>query len=174
MSSQTRMAAVQDLLGQPRLALYGLSHAPQHFSHAVLGELRARGHEVVAINPAHAGEEVDGLRLWGSLAQAGQAVDWALVMTPADHAAAAVRDALDCGLRRIWLYRGAGRGAVSDEALALCAQAGATVVPGECPLMFLRDTQWFHRLHGWLQKVGGNAPRGEAPDGCGAPTPPGP
>lgn len=163
MSSQTRMADVQELLGHPRLAMYGLSHTPGHFSRAVLGELRARGHEVVAINPSHAGEEVEGLRLWGSLAQAGQPVDWALVMTSADHAADAVRDALDLGVRRIWLYRGAGQGAVSDEALALCAQAGATVVPGECPLMFLRDAQWFHRLHGWFQRVGGDAPRADPP-----------
>lgn len=153
MATPTSMEAVQDFLGQHRLALYGLSVQPQHFSHTVLAELRARDYDVVPVNPAHAGEVIDDLAVVGTLDGVQPAVDGAMVMTSASHSAAAVADALHSGVRRIWLYRATGDGAVSDEALALCTEARASVVPGECPLMFLRDAAWFHRLHGSWKRL---------------------
>jgi hypothetical protein len=33
------------------------------------------------------------------------------------------------------------------------------VVAGECPFMFLPETPWFHRLHGFCRKVVGRYPK---------------
>lgn len=158
MSRNSSLAVIQEFLAQHRIALYGLAHDPAHFSHAVCQALLDAGHEPVPVNPGAAGQTLHGLPVHGSLAGLAPPVDAALVMTSAGHAAEAVRDALAAGVRRIWLYRAAGAGAVSDEALALCAEAGVQVVPGECPLMFLPDTSWPHRLHGWAQRIMGAAP----------------
>jgi len=33
------------------------------------------------------------------------------------------------------------------------------VVAGECPFMFLPETSWFHRFHGFCRKVSGKYPK---------------
>jgi len=44
-----------------------------------------------------------------------------MLLTPATQSLAATRDALQCGVKAIWFYRAAGRGAVSPEAVQLAA-----------------------------------------------------
>ncbi len=58
----------------------------------------------------------------------------------------------------VWLHRGEGIGAVSDEALAVCAENDLTVVAGYCPFMFLSNTSFFHKIHGFVMKIGGKYP----------------
>lgn len=66
------------------------------------------------------------------------ALDGGVVMVPKDGAADVVRDAINRGVGRVWLFKGAGgASAVSDEAVALCDEHGVAVVAGACPLMFL-------------------------------------
>jgi len=33
-----------------------------------------------------------------------------------------------------------------------------SLVAGECPFMFLPETPWFHRLHGFCRKLVGSYP----------------
>ena len=158
MPSDTRLAAVEEILSHHRMALVGMSKDPKHFSRALFKEMTKLGYQLVPVNPKASGEELEGCTVYGSVAEIPQPVEAALILTGADHSADAVREALDAGVRRIWLYRATGKGAVSDEALAMCAEARATVVPGECPLMFMHGAHWLHRLHGWGKKVAGNYP----------------
>lgn len=68
-----------------------------------------------------------------------------------------MRECAEAGVRRVWLHRGAGRGAVSDEAVAFCRAQGIAVVAGECPYMFLPKAGLLHRLHGLLRRLGKRA-----------------
>lgn len=156
MTAISTMATIQDFLAQRRLALVGLSTHPDHFSHAVFKELVAHGYDVVPVHPT--ASELEGRPVVHHLAELSEPVDAALIMTPAEHSAEAVQDALAAGVKRIWLHRGAGQGAVSEEALNLCENAQVALVPGECPLMFLREGSWVHRLHAWGRKVTGTWP----------------
>jgi hypothetical protein len=58
-----------------------------------------------------------------------------------------IKDCAAGGIRRVWMYRR------SPAAVAFCESHGMTVIAGECPLMFLPDTGWVHRLHGWFRGV---------------------
>ena len=152
---------VEDFLKQRRIALAGLSSREDHFSRYVDAELRARGYEVVVLR--RDGEAVDERPAFASLVGLEPPVDGVLVMTPADASAGVVKDALAAGVRRIWLHRGGGPGSVSEEAVALAEAAGGRLVAGECPMMFLEDAAWFHRLHAFGKKVTGTYPdAGEA------------
>jgi predicted CoA-binding protein len=76
-------------------------------------------------------------------------------MVAADRSAEVVRDAIARGIPRVWLYRGFGPGAVSDEAVELCRTNGVEVVDGACPLMFEGGNGkvgGIHRLHHFLAK----------------------
>lgn len=163
--ARTPMPAVKEFLAQRRLALVGLSRHEADFSRGLFRELRRRGHDMVPVNPAL--QEAEGLRCYARVQDIQPPVDGALLMTPPAQTEAAVRDCLEAGVRRVWLHRGAGQGAVSQAALDLCAKEGLLVVAGECPYMFLPDAGWVHRLHAALRRLGGTSPT--APKGPARP-----
>jgi len=147
------MTVIEDFLAQRRLAFVGASHDPGDFSVAVYRELKQRGYELVPVNPA--ATEVDGDRCHPSVADLPDPVDGAIVMVPADASAEVVQACIDAGIPRVWLHKGAGRGAVSDEAVALCREHGIEVVDGACPMMFGEHPAWFHRVHRFGRRITG-------------------
>ena len=64
----------------------------------------------------------------------------------------------DAGVHGVWMHRGGGQGAVSDEALALCRERGLEVVDGECPFMFLSRSGVVHGVHRFFRRLGGRLP----------------
>lgn len=137
-------ASIDRFLQGERLAVVGVSRNSKEFANAVFRELRDRGYEVVPVNPN--ADEVEGVRCYRTVAELPD-VDGAIVMVPAAGAADVVRQCAARGIERVWLHRGAGQGSVSEEAVDAARTAGIDVVDGACPLMFLPDTGWFHRLH---------------------------
>ncbi len=153
----TTMACIQEFLGQRRLALVGVSHAPNDFSRALFREFQRRGYDVVPVNPA--AREIEGQTCYATVADVQPPVAAVLVMTPPAATEAVVRDCAAAGVQRVWMFRGGGKGAVSREAVGFCESKGIAVVAGECPFMFLPATGWIHRVHGWLRRLGRSYPR---------------
>jgi predicted CoA-binding protein len=152
----TTQAVIKDFLAQKRVAIVGVSRDPQHFTRAVYSEFVKRGYEVVPINPAV--NEIDGAPCFHRVQDVPGQVDGALIMTPATQTDQIVHDCADVGIKRVWLHRGEGIGAVTASAVEFCRQNGMSVVDGQCPFMFLPQTMWFHRLHGFVKKVSGSYP----------------
>ena len=153
-------AVPQRFLELRRIALVGASEDERSFAPTVQEALVAHGIEVVPVNPGW--ETVGGVPCYASLALVPGRVDGVMVMTPADRAADVVRDCAALGITKVWLFRGVGRGAVSDDAVALCHEHGIEVVEGACPLMFLEPVAWFHRVHRAVLHVRGSLGREHA------------
>jgi acyl-CoA synthetase (NDP forming) len=130
-----------------RLAVIGVSADRTKFGNTVFRALR--DHTVGTVVPVHrGGGEVEGEPAYGSVADVPGGVDGAIVMVSGPAADDAVTDCLRAGVSRIWLFQGLGApGAMSEELAARCAAAGATVVAGACPLMFLEPVRGAHRFH---------------------------
>lgn len=137
-------ASIDRFLQSERVAVVGVSRNPKEFANAVYREFRDRGYEVFPVNPNT--DEVEGVRCYRTIAELPD-VDGVLIMVPAAGAAQVVEQCAARGIERVWLHRGAGQGSVTDEAVDAARAAGIDVVDGACPLMFLPDTGWFHRLH---------------------------
>ena len=137
-------ASIDRFLQCERLAFVGVSRNPKEFANAVYREFRDRGYQMFPVNPNT--DEVDGVRCYRTIAELPD-VEGAVVMVPAAGAKEVVEQCAARGIKRVWLHRGAGRGSVSDEAVEAAHAAGIDVVDGACPLMFLTDTGWVHRLH---------------------------
>ncbi len=150
-------AQIDEFLAQPRVAFVGISRNAKDFTHVLRREFEARGCEVVPVNPGAA--EINGRPCWARLQDVRPPVNTVLVLTPAALSEGVARDCAEAGVTRVWLYRGGGMGAVSPGAVAFCREHGISVVAGECPLMFLAHTQWFHRVHGFIRKISGAYPR---------------
>lgn len=152
----TTLNDVRDFLAQRRIALVGLSRNPKDFSHVVFREMFQRGYDMVPVNPG--ATELENRRCFAHLQEITPRVDGALIMTTPQDTDRVVRDCAEAGVRRVWMHRGGGQGAVSKEAAEFCLQNGIRLVEGYCPLMFLAGTPFFHRVHGFFMKVAGGYP----------------
>jgi predicted CoA-binding protein len=152
----TTMQNIQDFLGLKRVAVVGVSRNPNDFTRSLFRDLRQRGYDVVPVNPALT--EVEGMACLAKVSDATPPVEGALLMTSPKATDAVVHDCEAAGVRHVWMYRAAGAGAVSADAVEYCRSSGIDVVEGECPYMFLQGASWPHRLHGYCRKVFGHYP----------------
>lgn len=152
----TTIEDVEDFLDQKRIAFVGVSRDPKDFSRRLFGDLQQQGYSVIPVNPQMA--DVEGSRCFARVQDVTPPVDAALIMTPAAKSEQVVRDCAEAGIARVWLHRGTGAGSVSSEAVGLCQEFGIRVVAGYCPYMFLPQTPFFHRFHGFLMKLTGAYP----------------
>ena len=147
-------AQAQAFLAGGRIAVVGASDDPKNFGRTIVSALHEHGIEVVAVHP-HA-TTVAGVPCYPGLAAVPGLLDGVIVMVPKDAAAGVIRACADRGVRKVWLFKGAGSGAVSDEALQLCLDHGLSVVAGACPLMFLEPVKGVHKLHRTLRRLHGS------------------
>jgi uncharacterized protein len=145
--------AIDSFLSCRRIAVVGVSRDPKDFSRAVFRAFVERGYDAVPVNP-HGGE-AEGRPCARGLAEVAPPVEGAFLITPPAATLQAARDCADASVPRVWMHRGAGRGAVSPEAVAFCRERGIEVVDGECPFMFLPGTGWFHGVHRFFRRLGG-------------------
>lgn len=138
-------ARIEEFLAHRRIAFVGASRDTKAFANSVYRHLRDGGRELVPVHPG--APTIEGDRAYARLADVPGALDGVVIMLPADAALDVVRQAIDAGVPRVWLHRGAGQGAVSAEAVALCHRAGVAVVDGACPLMFATPVGFVHRCH---------------------------
>lgn len=148
---------INDFLSQKRIAVVGLSRDPADFSVVVAKELMKRGYDVIPVNPQTA--ELLGRRCFANVKEIQPPVDAALLMTTPDVTDNVVVDCAEAGIRRVWMHHAGVKGAVSAKAIEFCRDHGIAVVPGQCPLMFLSQTQGIHRFHGWVRKIAGRYPQ---------------
>jgi uncharacterized protein len=148
--------AIDSFLSCRRVAVVGVSRDPKDFSRAVFRAFVERGYDAVAVNAA--GGEVEGRRAATRVGEVQPPPEAALLMTPPAATDRVVRECAEAGVKRVWMHRGAGTGAVSREAVAFCRDRGIEVVDGECPFMFLPDTAWFHGVHRFFKRLGRRLP----------------
>jgi predicted CoA-binding protein len=148
--------AIDSFLSCRRIAVVGVSRDPKDFSRTVFRAFVERGYDAVPVNAS--GGELDGRPAARWVGEVQPPPEAALLLTPPAATGQVVRECADAGVKRVWMHRGAGQGAVSPEAVALCRERGIEVVDGECPFMFLPDTGWFHGVHRFFKRLGGRLP----------------
>jgi predicted CoA-binding protein len=150
------LETITDFLSQKRIAMVGISREPNSFSVTLFEELCRRGYDMVPVNPNT--PNVKGRHCFARLQDINPPVDAALLMTSPEMTDKVVSDCVEAGIHRVWMYRAAGKGAVSPQAIKFCQDRGIQVVPGQCPFMFLPGADAIHRIHGFFRKVTGRYP----------------
>jgi len=147
---------IDDFLNQKRLAMAGVSRHWKDFSRLVYREFQRRGYDMVPVHPE--AEEIEGSQCFRTMQEIDPPVDGVLLMTKPSVTEAVVRDCAAAGVRRVWMYRGAGPGAVSPAAVGFCEESGIEVIPGYCPYMFFEKPGFVHSAHVFLMKLTGKYP----------------
>lgn len=121
---------IRELLGQKRrIAIVGASPNPARASNGVLAFLIGQGHDVIAVNPGHAGKTIHGAPVVATLADVEPPAELVDIFRNSEDAGAAVDEAIVHGAKAVWMQLG-----VINEAAAKRADtAGLTVVMDRCP-----------------------------------------
>ncbi|MHC4550463.1 MAG: CoA-binding protein [Planctomycetota bacterium] len=153
----TLQEVVDDFLAQKRIAVAGVSRRKHEAANAVYRKLRGAGYEVFPVNPNAA--EVEGDRCYPDLASIPGGVDAVVAATAPAVTERIVRDCAALGIARVWMHRSFGRGSVSPAAVDLGREQGVTVIPGGCPMMFVKPVDLAHRCLCWVLRVTGGLPK---------------
>lgn len=149
----THQQRVQDFLAQKRIAVCGLSRTKDSGAGAVYLKLRDHGYQVFAVHPS--AEALHGDRCYPNLGAIPGGVDAVFIMNSPDVTRQIVDEALKLGIRRVWMHNNTFMGSsVSDEAVAECQKAGASVIAVGCPMMFLTP-DFFHNGMRWVIRATG-------------------
>ncbi len=151
------MSAIQDFLAQKRFAIVGISHEARDISRSLFKEFRTRGYDPVPVNPNL--KDVDGQPCYAHLSDIQPPVSAALLMTAPSATDEVVEECDKAGVSNVWMYSAGKNGAVTEHAVNFCHTRGITVIPGECPYMFLPKAGCIHGLHGFIRKIRGAYPR---------------
>ena len=123
---------IRDVLKTTKnIAMVGASPNPARPSYGVMRFLLGKGYHVIPINPGHAGKEIQGQKVYASLADVDETVDMVDVFRAADQLPAVIDQILAMKNRPkvIW-----GQLSVRDDAAAAKAEAeGLTVIMDRCP-----------------------------------------
>ena len=128
------------------IAMVGVSMNPVRPSYYVARYLDLKGFDIFPVNPLHAGEEIFGRRIAGSLADIERPIDMVDIFRRSDAVPGIVDEALAHlkGLKTIWMQIGVQ----NAEAAAKAEAKGLTVIQNRCPKIE------YQRLFGELRMGG--------------------
>jgi len=141
--------AIQDFIESKRLALIGVSRDEKKFGRMAYKELKARGYQVYAVNPAV--DQIDGEPCYPDLMPLREKIDGVLVAVSSGQVLQVLRQAAEIGVKNVWLQQQTE----SPEAISLGQQLGLNLVSGKCILMYAPPIRSYHAWHrGFMRVIG--------------------
>ncbi len=129
------------------IAMIGASPNWNRPSYFAMKYLQSKGYRVIPVNPAAAGQEILGEKVFADLAEIGTPVDMVDIFRNAEAAGPIVDAAIAHGAKIVWMQLGVR----NDAAAARAEAAGLKVVMNRCPKIE------FGRLSGALSWGGINS-----------------
>ena len=127
-------------------AFVGASPTASRPSYFAMKYLMAKGYRIIPVNPAHAGKELLGQKIYASLADIEEPVEVVDIFRTPDAAPEITREAIAIGAKVVWMQLGVR----NDEAARMAEDAGLKVVMNRCPKIE------YGRLSGEIGWVGVN------------------
>ena len=153
MVTQSTRAAVENFIGQPKLAVVGVSRDTKKFGNLAYKALKQKGYQVYPINRNV--ETVEGERCYADLGTLPEKVDGVVIIVPPAETEKVVREADAAGIKNVWMQQGAE----SEAAIQYCQEHGLNEVHGECIMMFAPPVGSYHRWHRGAWKLFGKLPK---------------
>ncbi|MFZ0391679.1 MAG: CoA-binding protein [Calditrichia bacterium] len=153
---KNNLSHVEEFMAVRRFAFVGVSREEKDFTRQLFTEFRNRGYEAVPVNPFTM--TIAGQSCFASAAEISPGVSAALITTAPDQMPAAVADCLEAGINLIWILNKKGYEMLDSHTREILEAPSRRLIVGLCPYMFLPDSAFIHRLHGWIMKISGSYP----------------
>lgn len=152
--TRTHQEKVKDFLAQQRIAVSGLSRTKDSGAGAIYLKLRDKGYQVFPLHPS--AEALHGDTCYPNLSDIPGGVDAVFIMNSPDVSEKVVDEALQLGIKRIWMHNNTLMpSSVSQAAVDRCKAAGISVIDVGCPMMFLEKPDVFHSCMRWFLRTTG-------------------
>ena len=151
----TLKEAVKDFLSQKRIAVVGVSGTRNIQANRIYRKFREGGYQVFAVNPN--AKNVEGDPCYPDLKSIVGGVDGVFIITRPNVTEKVAGQCVEAKVPRVWMHRSHRLmgNSVSETAVRLCRENGITVIPGACPMMFLKPVDFPHLcLRGTLRLIG--------------------
>jgi predicted CoA-binding protein len=145
------MKDVARFLSLEKYAIAGVSRDPKKFGQVMFKDLRKKGMDVVPINPNT--DSIDGVKCYSSVKELPSDIRGVIFMTPKEETAAVVREAIDHGIKDLWIQQGAETKSLVEE----FSQEDVNFIHNQCILMFWKPNG-VHSVHRFLKKIFGGLP----------------
>ncbi len=133
---------VQEFLSKKRIALWGVEDAKRDPGQWVADRFRKLGIQVIAVNPEFT-DEASQERA-SSLTKVDPPVEAVLVYVDRPQTMEAVNDCIAARIPLVWLHDALSPGAAIPEAIDKLRSADCTVIPGLCPMLYLKPVDPAH------------------------------
>ena len=145
---------VNDFLSQKVIAVAGVSRNPKgEVGNPIYVKFRTSGYTVYPINPF--ADQIEGDKCYPKLNATPQKPDAVFIATNPAASIDIVKQCIANGISRVWFHRAFGNGSFSEEAAKLGEENGLSVIRAGCPMMFIKDADFFHKMIGFFMKIFG-------------------
>ncbi|MGE5500207.1 MAG: CoA-binding protein [Syntrophothermus sp.] len=148
---------IEKFLKSKRIAVVGISRKQQSYSRNLYIALKSRNYDLIPVNPL--AEEIDGEKCCRSISDISPKPDAVLLVTKNIPAAELLDECSRSGIRNLWIYNKIEDKELENGLIRQAGQAGINLITGYCPIMFLSNSEFFHRLHGFGLKLTGKYPK---------------
>ncbi|MCS7280269.1 MAG: CoA-binding protein [Desulfobacterota bacterium] len=111
-----------------KVAVFGITKDPNKPSNFVPKALKEKGFSLVGINPRYAGQQIEGIKVFGSLSEVSEEIDVVLVFRRPEDLPEIVNQAELKGFRTFWMQPGTVNEAVKEDLI----NKGYNVVARRC------------------------------------------
>lgn len=157
MSEDRYEELVQEFLSKKRIAIWGVEKAKGDPGQWVAGRFRKQGIQVIAVNPEFADDA--SLQRASSLTKVDPPVEAVLVYVDRPQTMEAIDDCIAAQIPLVWLHDALSAGAAIPEAIEKLRSANCTVIPGLCPMLFLKPVDPAHFCLKWILRLSGKERR---------------
>ena len=149
---KTSKAIIDNFLEPKKMAMAGVSRNTKKFGYAVFKELKDQGYQVFPVNPN--ADSIEGEKCYHQVSELPEEVDRLFIITPKEETYNAVKQAIDKGIKKIWIQQMAH----TDEAVKLAKENQIELIQKECMFMFA-NPKGIHKFHSSIKKFFGSYPK---------------
>jgi predicted CoA-binding protein len=133
--------SVEDFIKGKRIAVVGVSRNDKKFGSLAYQELKKRGYQVAAVNPAMT--RAAGDPCYPNLLALQGKVNGVVICVPSTQGDQVLREAAQAGIKNVWLQAGAD----TPGLVKLGQELNLNLVTGKCILMYATPVTGFHGWH---------------------------
>jgi uncharacterized protein len=137
---------IDQFLACKRFAIAGVSRGKHKFGNAVFREMKKKNFDVLPVNPNM--DTFDGEKCYASVSELPIDVEALIVITKPATSLSVVQEAIEKGIKNIFIQQGAYNQEVSE----LAKHNGVNLICNKCILMFANPTG-IHKFHERLAKL---------------------